>query len=170
MRKERIVLIENEFGDIGIDAAFWKIPALRSRRSTAVVFVVRWSVISKRRCYRYWSSFILIVSSLSQAVWGKLSDVLKAVKEADARLLIDKALCVVDVKKGKLYAQKLRGIFSRSVEYADGVLLTGRSTHPQKRSARQSWSCVEFVKKRRSVRPPWEELGSKSMAKSVCPF
>ncbi len=46
-KKERIVLIENEFGDIGIDAAFWKIPALRSRRSAAVVFVVRWSVISK---------------------------------------------------------------------------------------------------------------------------
>lgn len=67
--KEQIVLIENEFGEIGIDAAFLENTGIAIKEINSGCICCSLVGDFKRRCYRYWSSFILIVSSLSQAVW-----------------------------------------------------------------------------------------------------
>ena len=102
--KEQIVLIENEFGEIGIDAAFLENTGIAIKEINSGCICCSLVGDFKTALLQVLEQFHPDRIIIEPSGVGKLSDVLKAVKEADARLMIDKALCVVDVKKGKLYA------------------------------------------------------------------
>ena len=104
---EQLVLIENEFGEIGIDGGFLKDAGVEITEMNSgcicCTLVGDFSKALKEVLEKYHPDRIIIEPSGV----GKLSDVAKAIEgmKADNDIVIDGKLTVVDGKKAKLYMQ-----------------------------------------------------------------
>ena len=160
--KEQIVLIENEFGEIGIDAAFLENTGIAIKEINSGCICCSLVGDFKTALLQVLEQFHPDRIIFEPSGVGKLSDVLKAVKEADARLLIDKALCVVDVKKGKLYARNFGEFFRDQIEYADGVLLS-RTQYASAEEISEAVMVVRGICEETAIcTTPWEELDQRA--------
>ena len=160
--KEQIVLIENEFGEIGIDAAFLENTGIAIKEINSGCICCSLVGDFKTALLQVLEQFHPDRIIIEPSGVGKLSDVLKAVKEADARLLIDKALCVVDVKKGKLYARNFGEFFRDQIEYADGVLLS-RTQYASAEEISEAVMVVRGICEETAIcTTPWEELDQRA--------
>ncbi len=123
---EQVVLIENEFGEIGIDGGFLKESGIEIREMNSgcicCSLVGDFGKSLKEVVDTYHPDRILIEPSGV----GKLSDVIKAVQdvqdEIDARL--NSFTTVVDVTKCKIYKKNFGEFFSNQIEYAGAVILS----------------------------------------------
>ena len=122
---EQVVLIENEFGEIGIDGGFLKESGIEIREMNSgcicCSLVGDFGKSLKEVVDTYHPDRILIEPSGV----GKLSDVIKAVQdvqgEIDARL--NSFSTVVDVTKCRIYRKNFGEFFSNQIEYAGAVIL-----------------------------------------------
>ena len=125
-RGEQVVLIENEFGEIGIDGGFLKESGIEIREMNSgcicCSLVGDFGKSLKEVVGTYHPDRILIEPSGV----GKLSDVLKAVQdvqeEIDAEL--NSFTTVVDAMKCRLYRNNFGEFFSNQVEYAGSIILS----------------------------------------------
>ena len=123
---EQVVLIENEFGEIGIDGGFLKESGIEIREMNSgcicCSLVGDFGKSLKEVVDTYHPDRILIEPSGV----GKLSDVIKAVQdvqdEIDAKL--NSFTTVVDVTKCKIYKKNFGEFFSNQIEYAGAVILS----------------------------------------------
>ena len=123
---EQVVLIENEFGEIGIDGGFLKESGIEIREMNSgcicCSLVGDFGKSLKEVVDTYHPDRILIEPSGV----GKLSDVIKAVQdvqgEIDARL--NSFSTVVDVTKCRIYRKNFGEFFSNQIEYAGAVILS----------------------------------------------
>ena len=123
---EQVVLIENEFGEIGIDGGFLKESGIEIREMNSgcicCSLVGDFGKSLKEVVDTYHPDRILIEPSGV----GKLSDVIKAVQdvqdEIDAQL--NSFTTVVDVTKCKIYKKNFGEFFSNQIEYAGAVILS----------------------------------------------
>ena len=125
-RGEQVVLIENEFGEIGIDGGFLKESGIEIREMNSgcicCSLVGDFGKSLKEVVGTYHPDRILIEPSGV----GKLSDVIKAVQdvqeEIDAEL--NSFTTVVDAMKCRLYRNNFGEFFSNQVEYAGAIILS----------------------------------------------
>ena len=125
-RCEQVVLIENEFGEIGIDGGFLKESGIEIREMNSgcicCSLVGDFGKSLKEVVGTYHPDRILIEPSGV----GKLSDVIKAVQdvqeEIDAEL--NSFTTVVDAMKCRLYRNNFGEFFSNQVEYAGSIILS----------------------------------------------
>ena len=123
---EQVVLIENEFGEIGIDGGFLKESGIEIREMNSgcicCSLVGDFGKSLREVVDTYHPDRILIEPSGV----GKLSDVIKAVQdvqeEIDARL--NSFTTVVDVTKCRIYRKNFGEFFSNQIEYAGAVILS----------------------------------------------
>lgn len=123
---EQVVLIENEFGEIGIDGGFLKDSGIEIREMNSgcicCSLVGDFGKSLKEVVDTYHPDRILIEPSGV----GKLSDVIKAVKdvqeEIDAEL--NSFTTVVDVTKCRIYSKNFGEFFKNQIEYAGAVILS----------------------------------------------
>lgn len=123
---EQVVLIENEFGEIGIDGGFLKDAGIEIREMNSgcicCSLVGDFGKSLQEVVDTYHPDRILIEPSGV----GKLSDVIKAVqdvqKEIDAQL--NSFVTVVDVTKCRLYSRNFGEFFRNQIEYAGAVILS----------------------------------------------
>ena len=123
---EQVVLIENEFGEIGIDGGFLKESGIEIREMNSgcicCSLVGDFGKSLREVVDTYHPDRILIEPSGV----GKLSDVIKAVQdvqeEIDARL--NSFTTVVDVTKCRIYRKNFGEFFSNQIEYAGTVILS----------------------------------------------
>ena len=123
---EQVVLIENEFGEIGIDGGFLKEAGIEIREMNSgcicCSLVGDFGKSLHEVVETYHPDRILIEPSGV----GKLSDVIKAVQdvqgEIDAEL--NSFTTVVDVTKCKIYRKNFGEFFSNQIEYAGAVILS----------------------------------------------
>lgn len=123
---EQVVLIENEFGEIGIDGGFLKESGIEIREMNSgcicCSLVGDFGKSLREVVDTYHPDRILIEPSGV----GKLSDVIKAVKdvqgEIDAQL--NSFTTVVDVTKCRIYRKNFGEFFSNQIEYAGAVILS----------------------------------------------
>ena len=123
---EQVVLIENEFGEIGIDGGFLKESGIEIREMNSgcicCSLVGDFGKSLKEVVEKYHPDRILIEPSGV----GKLSDVIKAVRdvqdEIDAKL--NSFTTVVDVTKCRIYSKNFGEFFSNQIEYAGAVILS----------------------------------------------
>ena len=123
---EQVVLIENEFGEIGIDGGFLKESGIEIREMNSgcicCSLVGDFGKSLREVVDTYHPDRILIEPSGV----GKLSDVIKAVQdvqgEIDARL--NSFSTVVDVTKCRIYRKNFGEFFSNQIEYAGAVILS----------------------------------------------
>lgn len=123
---EQVVLIENEFGEIGIDGGFLKESGIEIREMNSgcicCSLVGDFGRSLREVVDTYHPDRILIEPSGV----GKLSDVIKAVQdvqgEIDAQL--NSFSTVVDVTKCRIYRKNFGEFFSNQIEYAGAVILS----------------------------------------------
>ena len=117
---EQVVLIENEFGEIGIDGGFLKEAGIQIREMNSgcicCSLVGDFGASLKEVIGQYHPDRILIEPSGV----GKLSDVIKAVQgvQKEAELVLNSYTTVVDAKKCKMYMRNFGEFFNNQVAYA----------------------------------------------------
>ena len=124
LKGENVVLIENEFGEIGIDSGFLKNSGIEIREMNqgciCCSLVGDFETSLKEVIETYKPDRILIEPSGV----GKLSDILSAVKTVSANLPVhlDGAVCVVDSTKAKLYNKNFGEFFDDQIRYATSIV------------------------------------------------
>ena len=127
---EQVVLIENEFGEIGIDGGFLKEAGIEIREMNSgcicCSLVGDFGVALKEVIQKYSPDRIIIEPSGV----GKLSDVIKAVQkvENEVDIKLNSFTTVVDVTKCKMYMKNFGEFFSNQIEYAGTVILSRTDT------------------------------------------
>ena len=123
---EQVVLIENEFGEIGIDGGFLKEAGIEIREMNSgcicCSLVGDFGASLKEVVSKYHPDRILIEPSGV----GKLSDVIKAVQgvQEETGLVLNSYTTVVDAKKCKMYMRNFGEFFNNQVEYAGAIIMS----------------------------------------------
>ncbi len=145
---EQVVLIENEFGEIGIDGGFLKEAGIQIREMNSgcicCSLVGDFGASLKEVVDTYHPDRILIEPSGV----GKLSDVIKAVQgvQNEVEITLNSYTTMVDVKKCKMYIRNFGEFFNNQVEYAGAIILS-RTDLVDEEKAQQ---CMELL---RSINP-----------------
>ena len=142
----KTVLIENEFGEIGIDGGFLKEAGIEIKEMNSgcicCSLVGDFGTSLKEVIETYAPERILIEPSGV----GKLSDVLKAVENvaADLNVQVNSAVAVVDASKAKMYIKNFGEFFNDQVEHAGTVIMS----HADVVSPEKLKAAVELVKEK----------------------
>lgn len=161
---EKLVLIENEFGEIGVDGAFMQDAGIKVTEMNSgcicCSLVGDFGKALKKVLETYAPDRILIEPSGV----GKLSDVIKAVEKVGSRdLVLNSFTTVVDAKKAKIYMKNFGEFFNNQVENANSIILS-RTTgmDPAKLSA-----AIALLREKNPeatlITTPWEELDGKTI-------
>ena len=130
LKGEQVVLIENEFGEIGIDGGFLKESGIEIREMNSgcicCSLVGDFGTSLKEVINTYHPDRIVIEPSGV----GKLSDVIKAVKgvDVDCEISLNSYTTVVDVNKCKMYMRNFGEFFENQLQYAKTIILSRTDT------------------------------------------
>lgn len=122
---EKVVLIENEFGEIGVDGGFLRDAGIQITEMNSgcicCTLVGDFAKALNEVAAKYAPDRIVIEPSGV----GKLSDVIRAVRHADVPDAVLNAFCtVVDAKKCKMYLKNFGEFFLDQVEHASCIVLS----------------------------------------------
>lgn len=156
---EKLVLIENEFGEIGIDGGFMKDAGIEVTEMNSGCICCSltgdFRAALHEVCERYAPDRILIEPSGV----GKLSDIVTAVEQASDGELTINALCtVVDAGKCKMYMRNFGEFFNNQVESAGCIILSRTAGIKEEKLA----ECVALLREKNPgaviITTPWDEL------------
>ena len=160
---EKLVLIENEFGEIGIDGGFMKDAGVEVTEMNSgcicCSLVGDFGTALKKVIVDYAPDRVIIEPSGV----GKLSDVMKAVEDAkqDADVVINSATTVVDVAKCKMYMKNFGEFFNNQVESAGTIVLSRTQNVPEKKVSDTVAMLREHNKDAAIITTPWDEIDGK---------
>ncbi len=162
---EKIVLIENEFGEIGIDGGFLKDAGIQVNEMNSgcicCSLVGDFGTALKEVLNTYAPDRILIEPSGV----GKLSDVVKAVENVAGSMdvRIDSSIVVVDGKKCKMYMKNFGEFFNNQIEHAGTIVLS----RTQSMTDEKLEACVELLREHNAkatmITTPWDDLNGKQI-------
>ena len=162
---EQVVLIENEFGEIGIDGGFLKDAGIEIREMNSgcicCSLVGDFGASLKEVVEKYHPDRILIEPSGV----GKLSDVIKAVQgvEEDVDIQLNSYTTVVDAKKCKMYMRNFGEFFNNQVEYA-GAIIMSRTDIIDEKKAQQAMELLRGINAKAAIiTTPIEKLDGKKI-------
>ena len=156
---EKLVLIENEFGQIGIDSGFLQDAGVEitemNQGCICCSLVGDFGKALVQVLEQYKPDRILIEPSGV----GKLSDVIRAVENIDAHdVELDGFTTVVDAKKCKMYQKNFGEFFDNQITYASCLILS----HTQGLSQEKLDECVALLRQHNNKAPivttEWEQL------------
>ncbi|MCF0110910.1 MAG: GTP-binding protein, partial [Erysipelotrichaceae bacterium] len=124
---KNLVLIENEFGEVGVDSDFLQEAGIQIKELNSgcicCSLVGDFTEALHKVVETYHPSRIIIEPSGV----GKLSDIKKAIDEAKTLtpdLHLDGSVVIVDVKKCKMYARNFKEFYEDQIHYADMIILS----------------------------------------------
>ena len=162
---EKIVLIENEFGEIGIDGGFLKDSGIQVNEMNSgcicCSLVGDFGTALKEVLDTYAPDRILIEPSGV----GKLSDVVKAVENVAGSMdvHIDSAIVVVDGKKCKMYMKNFGEFFNNQVEHAGTIVLSRTQNMTEEKLQETAALLREHNEKATMITTPWDQLNGKQI-------
>ena len=165
---EKIVLIENEFGEIGIDGGFLAEAGIQINEMNSgcicCSLVGDFAAALQKVIAEYAPDRILIEPSGV----GKLSDVIKAVKSADTEgAVLGGFTTVVDANKCKMHMKNFGEFFNDQVESAGCIVLS----HTGKISDAKIAECIELLRAHNEnaviVSTPWNMLSGTQMLEAM---
>ena len=169
LQDSKVVLIENEFGEIGIDGGFLKEAGIEIKEMNSgcicCSLVGDFGESLKEVLTTYTPERVLIEPSGV----GKLSDVVKAVEDVakDLDVQINSAVAVVDATKCKMYIKNFGEFFVNQIEHAGTIILS----RTDKVSQEKLNTCVEMIreynKEATIITTPWEQLEGKAILETI---
>lgn len=165
---EKIVLIENEFGEIGIDGGFLKDAGVQINEMNSgcicCSLVGDFGKALKQVLDEYAPDRIIIEPSGV----GKLSDVIKAVADMhEEEIIINSASTVVDAMKCKMYMKNFGEFFNNQIENAGTVILS-RSQKMQEDKLEAVVAMIkEHNEKAAIITTPWDDIDGKQIVSAM---
>ena len=161
LKGEKIVLIENEFGEIGIDGGFLKDAGIEiSEMNSGCIccsLVGDFGEALKKVLEQFHPDRILIEPSGV----GKLSDVIRAIQGVIAQepdMVLGSAVTVADATKCKMYMKNFGEFYENQVQYAGAIVLS----RTQKASPAKVEEAVAILRGKNADAPivttPWDQL------------
>ena len=144
VKNEKTVLIENEFGEVGIDGGFLEDSGIEIKEMNSgcicCSLVGDFTSNLQEILEKYEPERVIIEPSGV----GKLSDVMKAVELVESKLSIEpgKSVTVVDASKCKMYAKNFGEFFNNQIQYADIIVLSRTDITDDKKQA----NAIEIVR------------------------
>ena len=158
---EKVVLIENEFGEIGIDGGFLKDAGIEITEMNSgcicCSLVGDFGKSLKEVVERFHPDRIIIEPSGV----GKLSDVIKAVQDVQAELgdaALNSFSAVVDASKAKIYMKNFGEFFNNQVESAKTIILSRTQNVKQDKLEQVVALLKEHNADAAIITTPWDEL------------
>ena len=162
---EQVVLIENEFGEIGIDGGFLKEAGIQIREMNSgcicCSLVGDFGTSLKEVVTKYDPDRILIEPSGV----GKLSDVIKAVQgvQDEVDIKLNSYTTVVDAKKCKMYMKNFGEFFDNQIQYA-GAIIMSRTDIASEKKVQESLELLRSLNKDAAIiTTPIENLDGKKL-------
>ena len=165
---EKLVLIENEFGEIGIDGGFLRDAGIEiTEMNSGCICCSLVGDFATALC-RVLDEFHPDRIIIEPSGVGKLSDVIKAVKginRPDAEL--GSYTVVVDVNKCKMYMKNFGEFYNDQIKHASSIVLS----HTGKTTERKLADCVALIREQNAdavlVTTPWEEIDGKEILHAI---
>lgn len=169
LHKEKIVLIENEFGEIGIDGGFLKDAGIEIREMNSgcicCSLVGDFSEALKKVLAEYHPERIIIEPSGV----GKLSDVIRAVQGVaeETEICMNSFTTVADAQKCRMYMKNFGEFFNNQIEYANTIILS----RTQNLSEEKLQSVTRDVRAHNAhatlITTPWDELSGEQILEAM---
>lgn len=169
LQDTQVVLIENEFGEIGIDGGFLKDAGIEIKEMNSgcicCSLVGDFGASLKEVLTTYKPERVLIEPSGV----GKLSDVVKAVENvaADLEVKVNSAVAVVDASKCKMYIKNFGEFFVNQIEHAGTIILSRTGNMPQEKLQ----AAVELIRQHNAkatiITTPWEDLEGRAILETI---
>ncbi len=164
---EKLVLIENEFGEIGIDGGFLKEAGIQITEMNSgcicCSLVGDFGEALKEVLTKYSPDRVIIEPSGV----GKLSDVVKAVKNIGDEVQINSTATVVDASKCKMYMKNYGEFYNNQIEYAGTVILS----RTQNVSADKLDACLKMIREKNEeasiITTPWDDIQGKNIVEAM---
>ena len=161
LKGQKVVLIENEFGEIGIDGGFLKESGIQINEMNSgcicCSLVGDFNTALKDVLEQYTPDRIIIEPSGV----GKLSDVMKAVQkvvDAEANVVLNSHITVADAQRAKMYLKNFGEFYRNQIEFASAVILS-RSQNVKEDKLEKAVKLLRSLNdKCPIVTTPWEEL------------
>ena len=155
---EKLVLIENEFGEIGIDGGFLQEAGINITEMNSgcicCSLVGDFTAALGKVLEQYHPDRILIEPSGV----GKLSDVIQAVQKVTGDVMLNGFTTVVDAKKAKVYMKNFGEFFNNQVEHASAIILS----HTDGMDEAKLQAAVALLREHNAEAPivttPWDQL------------
>ena len=165
---QKLVLIENEFGEIGIDGGFLKEAGIQITEMNSgcicCSLVGDFGTALKQVIHDYHPDRILIEPSGV----GKLSDVMVAVeKAAEHEAVLGATVAVADASKVKLYMKNFGEFYNNQIETAGCIVLSRTQNVPEAKLQ----AAVELIRQHNTratlVTTPWDELTGEQLRQAM---
>ncbi len=160
LNKEQVVLIENEFGEIGIDGGFLKESGVEIREMNSgcicCSLVGDFGTSLKEVVDKYHPDRIIIEPSGV----GKLSDVIKAVKDLhiENEITLNSASTVADASKVKVYMKNFGEFFNNQIEHA-GTIILSRTQNITEEKLNKAIELIRTLnEKAHIITTPWDDI------------
>ena len=165
---EQIVLIENEFGEIGIDGGFMKDAGIQVNEMNSgcicCSLVGDFGKALKQVISEYHPDRILIEPSGV----GKLSDVIGAVQRvATDEVQLGCFVTVADATKCKVYLKNFGEFYSNQIETASAIILSRTATISEEKLDAAIYLLREHNEKAVIITTPWEQLDGKQILEAM---
>lgn len=169
LKGTQTVLIENEFGEIGIDGGFLKEAGIEIKEMNqgciCCSLVGDFGTSLKEVLSKYTPDRILIEPSGV----GKLSDVMKAVQDAmeEQEVQLNSAVAVVDASKAKMYIKNFGEFFVNQIEHAGTIILSRTGKMTEEKIATSVALIREHNEKATIITTPWDQLDGKDILDTI---
>ena len=167
-QNEKLVLIENEFGEIGIDGGFLKDAGVEITEMNSgcicCSLVGDFSTALKEVLDKYAPDRVIIEPSGV----GKLSDVIKAVQGIEgADIELNSFVTVADAGKCKMYMKNFGEFFNNQIEYANTIVLS----RTQNMKEDKLESCVQLIREHNVsatvITTPWDDISGEKIVQAM---
>ena len=124
--KGKTIIIENEFGEIGIDGGFLKNSGIEIKEMNSGCICCSLAGDFEASLRELLSTYEPNRVIIEPSGVGKLSDVLKAISDVEKDLHVESnsAITVVDVKKCKMYMKNFGEFFNNQIQFANTIILS----------------------------------------------
>lgn len=165
----KVVLIENEFGEIGIDGGFLKEAGIEIKEMNSgcicCSLVGDFGTSLKEVMKTYAPERILIEPSGV----GKLSDVMKAVQNVidEKEVVLNSAVAVVDASKCKMYIKNFGEFFINQIAHAGTIILSRTGNISEEKLN----TCISLLREHNAratiITTPWDELDGRDILDTI---
>ena len=161
---ERVVLIENEFGEIGIDGGFLKDAGIEITEMNSGCICCSLVGDFSKALVKVLSEFSPDRIIIEPSGVGKLSDVIRAVRGIDADgVLLNAFTTVADVNKCKMYMKNFGEFYNDQIANASSIILS----HTQNAKPHKIEEAVALLREHNTdaviVTTPWDDLDGKDI-------
>ncbi len=165
---EKLVLIENEFGDIGIDGGFLQDAGVEITEMNSGCICCSLVGDFGKALEKVLADFAPDRILIEPSGVGKLSDVIRAVQNIDAHdVQLDGFTTVVDAKKCKMYHKNFGEFFNNQITYASCIILS----HTQGLSEEKISEVIALLRELNPIAPvvttEWEQLTGQQLVEAM---